>query len=144
MKNKVVSLINLLKLKSIESNPSIIENILGIPITLKEFSGIWEEEGIFVKENEEYTFLSRHYSESEKNRRGNIIFARDITLDDTLAKENESSYIIGFKNGVGTSVYDEGDLNIESEKDIFGLRESFIIYNQLLIFSGIPPMRKVN
>ena len=144
MNNKLVSLINLLKLKSIESNPSIIENILGIPVKVKDFSGIWKEEGIFVKENEEYTFLSRHYFEQDKDGRGNIIFARDITLDDTLTKEDESSYIIRFKNGGGASIYDEEDLNLDPEKDIFGLKESFMIYNQLLILSGIPPMRKVN
>ena len=144
-KKKEISLIQFLRTKPIQKNISIIENILGIPIALREFSGAWKDEGIFVKEfTGEYTFLSRDYSDPDKNGRGNLILARDITLNDLLAKENESSYVIGFKNGGGASIYDEGDLNIEPEKDIFGLRDSFIIYNQLLTFSGIPSIRRVN
>jgi len=130
--------------KTIKENPLILEEILGVPVILKEFSGAWESKGIFIKDKEEYIFLTRDYSDPDKNGRGNIILAKNISLDNVILK-NKSGYIVKFTYGGSTAIYDEGDLKIELRNGIdVGLMEGFSLYDAALEHCGIPKIRKVN
>lgn len=149
---KTFSLVKFLNVKPISKNAktinedsSVIEKILGVPIILGEISGAWKERGIFVKENEDYTFLSRMYSDPEKDGRGNIILSRGVSNDSILIDKGEFNYAIKFGlGGGGNGIFDEFYLDIPSEKDVFHLREGFILYDHLLNISGIYKVRKVN
>ena len=146
-KTKKISLKDKLKflmVKSIEENPSILENILGVPIKLKEFSGAWEDYGIFIKENKGYTFLTREYADPDKNGRGNMILVSSINLEDIIIA-NESFYIIKSAQCSGTAIYDKRDLDIPLHNSIdAGLKEGFAPYDLLLTRAGIPKIRRVN
>ena len=144
MKNKtnnasLIDKLKFLKAKSIQENPLILENILGVPIVLHEFSGTWEEQGIFIKEDEwGYVFLSRHYSNPDKNGRGNIILARTISSEDVLMPKDKSHYVIKFGNGGGAMIYDEDDL--KEGDDAQGMKEGYNLYDIFLSLSGIFPI----
>ena len=155
-KTKKISLrdrLKFLKAKQIQTDSSILENILGIPITLREFSGTWEEQGIFIKELgcdlegyvEGYSFLSRHYADPAKNGRGNIIIVRGIAPDSVIVAKNESDYIIrvGHELGGGMMICDDMDIKPQNYMDV-SLIEGFACYDLLLTRSGIPKIRKVN
>ncbi len=144
-KNYLIDKLKFFGAKSIQENPSILESILGIPITLEEFSGAWKEEGIFIKDSEKYIFLSRDYSDPDQNGRGNIILASEISTEDILIPKDESNYVIRFAHGGGAMIYDEGDLDIEIDNSMDAcLREGFAMYDKLLSLAGIPSMRRVN
>lgn len=130
--------------KTIREDSSVIENILGVPIMLGEISGAWEERGIFVKENRDYTFLSREYSDPEKDGRGNIIISRGVSNESILIPKGEFNYVIKFGLGGGNGIFDEFYLDIPSEKDFLHLKEGFILYDKLLDISGIYKVRKLN
>ncbi len=130
--------LKILRGELIPRDSSFLEEILGNHVMLKEFSGAWEEEGIFVNGWEGYIFLSRHYSDPDQNGRGNIILAREISQEDIiyLTKEKEK-YLIRFIKGGPTAVYDEGDLDA-------GLKEGYFVFDKLLSCSGISQIRRVN
>ena len=132
--------------KPVQENSSILENILGVPISLGEFSGAWEEQGIFIKElTGDYTFLSRCYADPDKNGRGNIILAREISSEDIVITKYKTNYIIKFTDGGGAMIYDEGDLTNEINNSTdAGLKQGFAIYNLLLTRAGIPPVKKIS
>jgi len=131
--------------KTLEDDSSVIEKILGVPIILEEISGAWKERGVFVKEDEGYTFLSRHYFEPEKNRRGNMIVSREISNDSILINKGEFNYAIKFgSGGKGCGIFDEFDMNIPPEKDVFGSKKGWLLYDKLLDISGIYKVREVN
>ena len=130
--------------KSIQDNPLILENILGVPVKLKEFSGAWEDYGIFIKDEDRYAFLTREYSNPDENGRGNMIFVSHLNPKDTIVN-NESFYIIKFAYGGGAMIYDERDLTNEIHNIVdVGLMEGFSFYDAMLERCGIPKIRKVN
>jgi hypothetical protein len=131
--------------KTLEDDPSVIEKILGVPIILEEISGAWEERGIFIKENEDYTFLSRDYFEPEKDGRGNIILSRGVSTKSILIDKGQFNYVIKFGfGGGGCGIFDEFYPNIPPEKDFWGLKKGWLLYDKLLDISGIYKVRKVN
>lgn len=130
--------------KTLEEDSSIIDKILRVPIILEEISGAWEERGIFIKEpNGNYTFLSRTYSDPEHDGRGNIILSRGVSVQSILVRKSEFNYKIKFGlGGGGNGVYDEFYLDIPKEKDIFRLRNGWMLYDKLLDISGISKVKK--
>lgn len=138
LKNKI----RFLGAKPIEENPSILEDILGVPVMLEEVSGVWEEQGIFIDDPAgDYLFLSRDYSDPKKDGRGNIIVAKNISSKD-IVLETKNNYLIKFLHGGSGAIYDENDLKLE--RGIWDLKSGYMIYNRLLNFSGIHPVRIVN
>jgi hypothetical protein len=145
IKGSKISLIDKIKFLSaepIQENPSVLKNILGVPVVLEEISGAWEDQGIFV-ENPigEYLFLSRDYSDPKKNGRGNIIMAKTISSKDIVLK-TKNNYLIRFLHGGSGAIFDESDL--EFQEVIWDLKKGYIIYDKLLKFAGIYPTRIVN
>lgn len=107
-----------------------VENILRISIKLKEFSGAWENNGVFAKDDGRYVFLTREYLDLDKGGRGNIILVNCLSPEDTIIN-NGFFYIIKYACGGGAAIYDEQ-------------MKGFFSYDILLESCGIPKIKKVN
>lgn len=105
---------------------SLIESSLQRPIVLRNVRTKSENLGMFIKEEGEYSFLYREYSNPKCDGRGNMIISTTISPEDNLVKKGRLIYHLFFEKSGATAIYDESD-------------RAFERYSELLTSHGISP-----